>query len=390
MMRLFTERLEKVSPEKRGLLNTRSIALKAFLIVIVFATAPFGWAQEKVSDFPITDVENLAYTEAKIAALEKKKTAVIETEKEALKITVLEIDKRLKRGEINAASAAELKKEAASLRAQNIEARTAIIDLEIALLKRNNGQIAKIKTSTSDLEEGVGFSVNVNGRPLILLEDKDLQYDIRTYSDLVISMGINNLVNFDREISGLEDVDFQLGGSRFLEIGWEWRTRLVQSNFVRLNYGVSFQFNGLRPKNNQYVAVEQGVTSLQTFEYELRKSKFRTDNLVFPLHLEFGASDRMVTRNKMRYSIYNSFRIGIGGYAGVNLGNRQKLKYTLNGERIKEKFKQGYDVTDIIYGISAYAGRGGTQIYAKYDLNPMFGGGTIAGNNLSLGLRFDL
>ncbi|MDG1213640.1 MAG: hypothetical protein P8N20_05920, partial [Flavobacteriaceae bacterium] len=102
MMRLFTERLEKVSPEKRGLLNTRSIALKAFLIVIVFATAPFGWAQEKVSDFPITDVENSAYTEAKIAALEKKKTAVIETEKEALKITVLEIDKRLKRGEINA------------------------------------------------------------------------------------------------------------------------------------------------------------------------------------------------------------------------------------------------------------------------------------------------
>mgnify|MGYP000848084319 CR=1 FL=1 len=59
----------------------------------------------------------------------------------------------------------------------------------------------------------------------------------------------------------------------------------------------------------------------------------------------------------MRYSIYNSFRIGIGGYAGVNLGSRQKLKYTLNGERIKEKFKQGYDVTDIVYGISAYAGR---------------------------------
>ena len=85
-----------------------------------------------------------------------------------------------------------------------------------------------------------------------------------------------------------------------------------------------------------------------------------------------------------------SFRIGIGGYEGVNLGSRQKLKYTLNGERIKEKFKQGYDVTDIVYGISAYAGRGGTQIYAKYDLNPMFGGGTIAGNNLSLGLRFDL
>ena len=365
-------------------------SLKMVLFALIFGAMPCSFAQDKVSDYPITDVENAAYTETKIAALEKKKIAVAQTEKEALKITVLEIEKRLKRGEISAQTAAELKREAASLRAQNIEGRTAIIDLEIALLKRNNGQIAKIKTSASDLEEGVGFSVNVNGKPLILLEDKDLQYDIRTYSDLVISMGINNLVNFDKEVTGMEDFDFQLGGSRFLEIGWEWRTRLVQSNFVRLNYGVSFQFNGLRPKNNQYVSVDQGVTSLQSFEYELRKSKFRVDNLVFPMHLEFGASDRMVTKNKMRYSIYNSFRIGIGGYAGVNLGSRQKLKYTLNGERIKEKFKQGYDVTDIVYGISAYAGRGGTQIYAKYDLNPMFGGGTIAGNNLSLGLRFDL
>jgi len=214
-------------PQLKCLQRIELFSLKMVLFALIFGAMPCSFAQDKVSDYPITDVENAAYTETKIAALEKKKIAVAQTEKEALKITVLEIEKRLKRGEISAQTAAELKREAASLRAQNIEGRTAIIDLEIALLKRNNGQIAKIKTSASDLEEGVGFSVNVNGKPLILLEDKDLQYDIRTYSDLVISMGINNLVNFDKEVTGMEDFDLQLGGSRFFEIGWEWRTRLV-------------------------------------------------------------------------------------------------------------------------------------------------------------------
>lgn len=372
-------------------------SLRYVFLALLFSCLITGvHAQEKVSDFPIKDVENASALNAKIAALEQQKEAVLKAEKEALKKTILEIDKRLKNGRISSEQAKTLKEEAAALRAQNIESRTAIIALEMELLKRNKGRIASIKTPASQEDEGVGISVNLNGKPLFLFDNRDpyndrkYQYDIRTYSDLVITMGINNLVNFDNELSGLEDVDFQLGGSRFLEIGWAWRTRLVRSNFIRLNYGLSFQFNGLRPKNNQYVAVEDGVTSLQTFEQELRKSKFRVDNLVFPMHIEIGRSNRMVSKNKMRYSISNSFRIGIGGYAGVNLGSRQKLKYTLNGERIKEKFKQGYDVTDIVYGVSAYAGRGGTQIYAKYDLNPMFGGGTIQGNNLSFGLRFDL
>jgi hypothetical protein len=348
-------------------------------------------AQESSHKDKIENSEDQENLRTKINKLNKKKEALVTAEKEALKKSILEIEQRLEKGFITLEMAAHLKEEAAILRAENIANRTAIIDLEISLFERNNGTLAQAKTTADDLENDIGFSVNLNGAPFVIFKEKQIPYDRRTYSDFVVALGVNNLVNFDQDIESMEDFDFQLAGSRFFEIGWVWRTRLFKDdNFVRLNYGVMLQYNGLKPKSNQYVTIEDGETQLLPFEQELRKSKFRVDNLVFPMHLEFGRSSRVQSTNKMRYSISNSFRIGVGGYAGFNMSSRQKLKYTLNGERVKEKLKQGYDVSDFVYGLSAYAGRGGTQIYAKYDLSPMFANGPILGNNISLGLRFDL
>lgn len=136
--------------------------------------------------------------------------------------------------------------------------------------------------------------------------------------------------------------------------------------------------------------VENGQAELQEFDFELRKSKFRMDNLVFPVHFEFGPSRFIKTEKKIRYSIRNQFRFGIGGYGGFNLGTRQKLKYRREGENVKDKLKRGYNTSNLIYGLSAYIGFDGVQLYAKYDLNPIFKDATIEQRNVSLGLRLDL
>ena len=50
--------------------------------------------------------------------------------------------------------------------------------------------------------------------------------------------------------------------------------------------------------------VENGDrTELQDFPVELKKSKFRMDNLVVPIHFEFGPSKVTETEDKIRYSI---------------------------------------------------------------------------------------
>ena len=328
--------------------------------------------------------------EQKITSLKEQKERVTKQEKDALKQEVARINIRLENGNITAEEAKKLKEVAAKKRALNIEDRHAIIDNKIALLERNKGEILRDDKKFEIFEDGVGFSININDEPWMLFEGKNKipKYDRRTYSDMVIAIGLNNAI-----IDGqsLNDSPYKIGGSRFFELGWAWRTRVFRnSNFMRLNYGFSFQFNGLKPDDNQYFVDNNGQTELQEFEFDLNKSKLRIDNLVFPLHFEFGPSKVRKTEDKIRYSLQNQFRIGIGGYGGFNLGTRQKLKYKSEGDSVKDKFKRSYNTNNLIYGLSAYAGFDGVLLYAKYDLNPIFKNAAIEQRNVSLGLRFDL
>lgn len=340
--------------------------------------------------------ETTKESQTTLKMLEGAKEKIKDQEKEALKKEVERINERLRNGDINEEEATVLKEEAAKKRALNIENRIAIIDNKMKLAERNGDNVLELDTLNypSQIEIGFGgrdgdeeriFGIRFKENPRV----RRIQYDRRTYSDFFLAVGLNNAI-VDGE--SLEDTPYRIGGSRFFELGWQWRTRVFKStNFLRLNYGVSFQFNGLKPKGNQYfVAGDDGQTELQEFEFDLRKSKLRMDNLVFPLHFEFGPSKFTGSENKIRYSLHNQFRFGIGGYGGFNLGTRQKLKYNRNGERVKDKLKRGYNTSEFVYGLSAYAGFDGVLLYAKYDLNPIFKDALVEQRNISLGLRFDL
>ncbi len=326
----------------------------------------------------------------KVAQLEKQKEQITLQEKEALKEEVKTITERFERGEITEEEAKSLKEKAAKKRALNIEDRLAIIDNQIALLQRNKGDVLETKREVSIIEDGVGLTINVGDEALELFNNKSKVpvYDRRTYSDFVMAIGFNNSLI---EGQSLSDSPYKVGGSRFFEIGWAWRTRVFRkSNFLRLNYGFSFQFNGLKPKDNQYFVLNGDQTELQDFAFALDKSKLRVDNLVFPIHFEFGPSKVKKTDEKIRYDIDNQFRFGFGGYGGFNMGVRQKLKYKIDGARVKDKLNRDYNVSNLVYGLSAYAGVGGTLLYIKYDLNPLFEDALVEQRNISLGLRFDL
>ena len=329
----------------------------------------------------------------RVELLKEQKNKITEQEKEALKFEVENINDRLENGAITAEEASLLKQKAAEKRALNIENRIAIVDNQIDLLERNQGKMLVLMELDTLNGKGIRLGVDINGKPTLLFKSthwkKEVRYDRRTYSDLVLAVGFNNAII---EGQSLNDSPYKAAGSRFFEMGWQWRTRVFKnSNFLRFNYGFSFQFNGLKPKDNQYfVALEDGQTVLQEFDFDLDKSKLRMDNLVFPLHLEFGPSKLKTTEETMRYSLRNQLRIGVGGYAGFNMSTRQKLKYDRNGDNVKDKLKRGYNTNDWIYGLSAYAGVDGVLLYVKYDLNPIFKDAVVDQRNISLGLRFDL
>ena len=102
-----------------------------------------------------------------------------------------------------------------------------------------------------------------------------------------------------------------------------------------------------------------------------------------------GPSRRIDRDNYFRYNDDRSFKVGLGGYAGFNLGTRQKLKYEDNGEDVKEKIKGNYNTNNFIYGLSGYIGWGDFSLYCKYDLNTIFKDNPVDERNISLGLRWD-
>ncbi|NNL15220.1 MAG: hypothetical protein HKO81_01095, partial [Flavobacteriaceae bacterium] len=91
-----------------------------------------------------------------------------------------------------------------------------------------------------------------------------------------------------------------------------------------------------------------------------------------------------------RYSTSNKFKIGLGGYGGFNIATLQKLKYKVDDRNAKDKFKDGYKTSNLVYGLSGYLAFDDVALYVKYDLSPIFKDQPVDQNNISLGLRFDM
>ncbi|UKM64867.1 hypothetical protein GSB9_01425 [Flavobacteriaceae bacterium GSB9] len=353
---------------------------KLLVLTVLYLSPPLINAQDTIQN---------VHNKLKIETLERLKADIQSQEREFLKTEVEAINLRQSNGEITSEEAEKLKKEAAKKRALNIENRTAIVNNKIELLKRNeDGYYTNNEGETSKIGVSLGGEEGSFAGIKIKEKNEPKKYDLKTTSDFVLAFGLNNAII---EGENLDDSPYKFGGSRFFEIGWAWKTRVFKNtNFMRIKYGWSLQINGLKPDNNQYFVQQDNETILLEFPEELKKSKLSITNLVFPVHFEFGPSRRIDKDTYFRYNTDNQFKIGIGGYAGFNIGTRQKLKYELNGERIKDKQKRGFNSTNLVYGISSYIAFDEVALYVKYDLSTIFKNQNIDQNNISIGLRFDM
>lgn len=321
--------------------------------------------------------------ELRIERLIQFKDSITQHEKASLKSEVETIHKRFEKGEITKLQADTLKQEMAEKRALNIENRLSIVDSQIALIKRNPEYYAAKQAIDTN------FVISIGQKKIMsFAKDSTPKYDIRTSNKLLFTIGFNNTI---MDSQSLEDSPYEIGGSGFVELGWIWSTRVLKnSNFMRVNYGLAFQWNKLTIKDNQYFVENGKETALETYPLNLKKSKFRTTSLVVPVHFEFGPSKLKDYGDRIRYFNDNQFKIGLGGFAGLNLSTVQKLKYEVDGNSQKEKIRSDFNTNSLVYGISGYVGVGDFSIYAKYNLNTVFKNQDVDQRNVSLGLRWAL
>jgi hypothetical protein len=354
------------------------------IVFIAFIVSQFVWCGQIMAQ------ENKNSTD-KADSLQQKREQIIVEEKDALKKEVLAINKRFNNGEITPEEAAGLKEAAAEIHALNIENKIAILENSVALTERGGVYKDTVVTSGEDGKDLSRIEIQFfddEGSLVEISSGQQKKYDKKTRSNLLMAFGFNNAII---EGQSIDKSPYKMGKSKFFEIGWTWSTRVLEnSNAIRFRYGFAFQFNGLNPTDNMYFVQDGDLTYLEEFPGSLTKSKLRMDNLVVPIHFEFGPSKKIDKGNYYRFSTRKKFKYGIGGYFGFNLRTRQKLKYSENGSKQKDKITQSYNTSNLIYGLSSYIGVDSFSFYVKYDLNKIFNEPNRRENNISLGLRFDL
>ncbi|MFP9099916.1 hypothetical protein ACLI09_12775 [Flavobacterium sp. RHBU_24] len=322
--------------------------------------------------------------------LDQELLDIKEAEKEELKKRINEIDGQFEKGEITAEKAKALKEEAAKRAAQNIDNKTAIIQNQMALVERDiyysyehyNGAYLNLGLGQETDEKGsflLGLEYNAKG----LYPRKDR----RTSFDIVAAFGVGGATGGGTKLGDT----YKVWKSAYSEIGFTLRSRLLkESNFWRLAYGISFQQNQLSISDNKQVVNNSGYTALEPFPYRIKRNDFSVENLVVPVMIEFGPSKKKDYRTYFRYDTSKSFKVGLGGFIGVNTGAIQRMKYEINDKEYKIKLRQDYNTEKFIYGLKGYVGFGSLSLFANYELNSIFSNSAHKDHALYFGVRVDL
>lgn len=324
--------------------------------------------------------------------LEGERKRIEDSEKFRLKQTIDAINTRLEKNEITAEEAKKQKEEAAKNTALNIDQKIAIVENQIKLAERENYWTFEYERGSA-IELGLGNAYDDNGSALLGIKyenrRKDVKYDKRTYGDIVVAGGLSNTFSADRS---LKDSPFKIMKSGFAELGYTLRTRLMKdNNFLRLAYGASFQIHSFEANGNRFFEMSGNKQTILTPAPEdLKMQKFRVTNFVFPVYLEFGNSKKHELYDRVRYNTVNNWKGGIGGFAGMNVWNKQFLRYYENNVKVESTETRSFNVSNFVYGVGGYVGYGPISLYASYQLNPLFKNNTIQENVFSLALRIDL
>lgn len=389
--------------------------MKRILLIIVLLSTTYVLAQQKTF-------------EKEVQKISKNIERITQQEKDSLKFKIERINLKIESGKITISEANKLKKQVAQYHATKIENRVGVEEKKLQQLvqDKTNGKIASMPEEDIYKKKGV-FKVGNKRFTLDLdFEDDETNFETRlqnlesnrhprtgepfknerqrqrhlkrakrefsrvTTSHFIFAMGVNNVL-LNNNINSIENSPYGFWNSHMYEIGWTWKTRFTQKpSKLYFKYGVSFLWNNLRASNNQYHVKNGNVTQLQAHQNALTESRLRHTQIIFPLNIELDFSkNKYYSSGKIRDRRNNSFRIGLGVFAGFKMGTRQYIDFVdASGVKVTELIKDDYNTNILNYGVGANIGYQSTSLFVKYDLNPLFKNTTT--RNIAFGVRLEL
>ncbi|RUA38612.1 MAG: hypothetical protein DSY77_00090 [Bacteroidetes bacterium] len=194
--------------------------------------------------------------------------------------------------------------------------------------------------------------------------EKDRNRLIKHDHDIDFSMGLNNYLNSSNQFPDTDNKDFALDPLTSWTYGIHSNHKISVSPYVKFNFQLGLLWNNFALADNNYQftkgpeQVELLDTDLARPDINPTRSKLNITylnlNLVPMFH--FGKSS-------------DAFRIGAGPFGSYRIASKSKFKYDDNG---KDVVKNNFHINNWKYGLKAQVGWKGVDLFATYDLSPIF------------------
>ncbi len=194
--------------------------------------------------------------------------------------------------------------------------------------------------------------------------EKDKDRLIKHNHDIDFSMGLNNYLNSSNQFPDTDNKDFALDPLTSWTYGIHSNHKISVSPYVKFNFQLGLLWNNFALADNNYQFIK-GPEQVELFDNDLERpdisptrSKLNITylnlNLVPMFH--FGKSS-------------DAFRIGAGPFGSYRIASKSKFKYDDKG---KDVVKNNFHINNWKYGIKAQVGWKGVDLFATYDLSPIF------------------
>jgi hypothetical protein len=205
-------------------------------------------------------------------------------------------------------------------------------------------------------------------------EGRNNYYSKRTRHSFNFDFGLNNYIAVEEEkIPDIEDYTVKQWGSWFVGLNATERTRMGRTFFLEWGGGVSwynFKFQ------NEAVLMSMDTVSVKftpdLSETDYVKSKLTACYLnVFTVPVfDFGGNSRKPMFFDGSHS--ESFRIGLGPYAGYRIDSYSKSVYKEEGDKRKNRNHENFYLENFRYGLRFQLGFRDADFFFNYDLNELF------------------
>jgi len=206
-----------------------------------------------------------------------------------------------------------------------------------------------------------GFDTAFNEEKVV---EKDEYRFIRHDQDIEFSIGLNNYLNSSNQFPDTDNKNFALDPSTSWTYGIHSNHAVSVGSYVKFNFQLGLLWNNfaLADNNFQFTKGAEQVDMVNTAttrtDINPKRSKLNITylnlNLVPMFH--FGKSS-------------TAFRIGAGPYGSYRIASKSKFKYDNNG---KDVVKNNFHINNWKYGVKAQVGWKGVDLFATYDLSPIF------------------